>query len=127
MNTLPPANKVQQVVSVDAQGLVRQAAHVLAVQITIDPADLPAGVLFDDASRTVCVVGGVLVITRNFMAERPPEETGTGPRHRPGGRRSSDRGLRAARCGGLLCRAPRDDGSTAPTPVGRCRWHRHRS
>src|SRR2546427_7491907 len=61
MNTLPPADKVQQVVSVDAQGRVRQAADVLAVQITIDPADLPAGSLFDDTNRTLCVVGGLLV------------------------------------------------------------------
>ena len=61
MNTLPPADKVQQVVSVDAQGRVRQAADVLAVQVTIDPADLPAGGLFDDTNRTLCFVGGLLV------------------------------------------------------------------
>ena len=58
MNALPPADKVQQVVSVTAQGLVRQAADVLAVQITIDPADLPAGGLFDNANRALCVAGG---------------------------------------------------------------------
>ena len=55
MNALPPANKVQQVVSVDAQGRVRQAADVFAVQVTIDPADLPAGGLLDDTNRTLCV------------------------------------------------------------------------
>src|SRR5439155_18449253 len=32
MNTLPPANKVQQVVGVDAQARVRQAANIFAVQ-----------------------------------------------------------------------------------------------
>ena len=54
MHTLPPAEKVQQVVSIDAQGRVRQAADVLAVQITIDPADFPTGGLFDDTNRTLC-------------------------------------------------------------------------
>ena len=61
MNTLPPANKVQQVVSVGAQGGVRQAANIFAVQVTIDPADSPAGGLLDDTNRTLCVVGGLLV------------------------------------------------------------------
>src|SRR5260370_29044942 len=45
MNTLPPANKVQQIVSIGAQGGVRQAANIFAVQVTIDPAHLPAGLL----------------------------------------------------------------------------------
>jgi hypothetical protein len=44
-----------------AQALVSQAAGVLAVQITIDPADLAAGVLFDDPRRTVRAGGGVLL------------------------------------------------------------------
>ena len=61
MNTLPPAKKVQQFMRIDAQGGVGQAADVLAVQITIDPADLPAHGLFDDTNRTLCVAGGVLV------------------------------------------------------------------
>ena len=61
MNALPPANEVQQVVSADAQGGVRQTANILAVQITIDPADSPAGGLLDDTNRTLCVMGALLV------------------------------------------------------------------
>jgi hypothetical protein len=44
-NTLPPADKVQQVVSVSAQGGVRQTANIFAVQVTIDPANSLAGAL----------------------------------------------------------------------------------
>src|SRR5207244_4033831 len=61
MNTLPPANKVQQVVSADAQGGVRQTANIFAIQVTIDPADSPAGGLLDDTNRTLCVMGALLV------------------------------------------------------------------
>ena len=39
VNTRPPADKVQQVVSIEPQALVRQAAYVLAIQVTIDPTD----------------------------------------------------------------------------------------
>ena len=60
MNTLPPANKVQQVISADAQSGVRQAADVLAVEVAIDPADLPAGGLLDDTNRTPGWVGSLL-------------------------------------------------------------------
>jgi hypothetical protein len=60
-NTLPPADKMQQVVSVSAQGGVRQAANIFAVQVTIDPAHSLAGALLDDTNRTLCVVGGLLV------------------------------------------------------------------
>jgi len=60
-NTLPPADKMQQVVSVSAQGGVRQAANIFAVQVTIDPANSLAGGLLDDTNRTMCVVGGLLV------------------------------------------------------------------
>jgi len=35
MNTLPPANKVQQVVGVGAQGGVRQVADIFAIQVTL--------------------------------------------------------------------------------------------
>src|SRR6266576_1001473 len=61
MNTLPPTNKVQQVVSIGAQGGVRHATNKFAVQITIDPADLPTIGLPDDTNRTLCVVGGLLM------------------------------------------------------------------
>src|SRR5207244_6123525 len=57
MNTLPPADKMQEVVSVGAQRLVRQAANVLAVQETIDPADLAAGGLLDNANGTLSIAG----------------------------------------------------------------------
>src|SRR6516164_10804194 len=53
METLPPANKVQLVESVGSQGCVRQAADVFAVQVTIDPADLPAGSWLDDTHPTL--------------------------------------------------------------------------
>src|SRR6266705_304335 len=55
MNTLPPADKVQQVVGVDAQARVCQTANIFAIQITIDPANLAAGALLDDTNRTLCV------------------------------------------------------------------------
>jgi hypothetical protein len=58
MNALPPADEVQQVVSVDAEGLVRQAADIFAVQVTIDPADFPPRGLLDHMNRTLCVRGG---------------------------------------------------------------------
>jgi two-component system, OmpR family, sensor histidine kinase CpxA len=61
MNTLPPTNKVQQVVSIGAQGGVLHATNKFAVQITIDPADLPTIGLPDDTNRTLCVVGGLLM------------------------------------------------------------------
>jgi hypothetical protein len=57
MNTLPPPEKVQQVMSIDAQGYVSQAAHVLAVEIAVDPSDLPACSLFDDTNWALCMVG----------------------------------------------------------------------
>jgi hypothetical protein len=60
-HTLPPADKVQQVVSVSAQGGVRQTANLFAVQVTIDPANPLAGTRLDDTNRTLCVVGDLLV------------------------------------------------------------------
>jgi len=69
-------------VSIDAQGGVGEAADVLAVQITVDPADLPACGLFHNPIGALRVAGGGLTDDWNFMAERPPEETGTAARHR---------------------------------------------
>src|SRR6266581_257775 len=60
MRTLPPANKVQQVVSVDAQTRVGQAADILAVQVTIDPTDSEAGGLLYHLNRAVCVHCGLV-------------------------------------------------------------------
>src|SRR5215469_6824406 len=61
MNPLPPANKVQQVVSVSTQGSVRQTANIFAIQVTIDPANLAAGSLLGNTNRALCVAGGLLV------------------------------------------------------------------
>src|ERR1700681_3666747 len=47
MKAIPPAHKLQQVVSVNTQTRVCQAANILAVQITIDPTDFAAGGLLD--------------------------------------------------------------------------------
>jgi hypothetical protein len=48
---------VQQIVSVGAQRLVRQAANVLAVQETIDPANLATAGLLDNANRALSIAG----------------------------------------------------------------------
>jgi hypothetical protein len=66
VNTLPPANKVQQVVSISAQGGVRQATNIFPIQITIDPADPAAGGLLDDTNWTLCGVGSLLVDHREL-------------------------------------------------------------
>src|ERR1017187_9086166 len=66
VNTRPPADKVQQVVSVEPQALVRQAAHVLAIQVTIDPTDFVARLLFDNANWTLCSAGGLLIDKMKF-------------------------------------------------------------
>jgi hypothetical protein len=61
MNTLPPAKKVKQLMCIDAQRSVSQAANILAVQEAIDPGDLVACGLLDNANWTLPVAGGVLV------------------------------------------------------------------
>ena len=61
MHAFPPAQEVQQVMRIDAQCGVGQAADVFAVQIPVDPADLAARGLFDNADRTLSVVGATLV------------------------------------------------------------------
>jgi hypothetical protein len=43
MHSFPPANKMQQVISVGAQSRVCHATYVFAVQITINPANLATG------------------------------------------------------------------------------------
>ena len=60
MQALPPANKVQQVVSVDAQTRVGQSANILAVQVTIHPTDSEAGGLLYHLNRAVCVGCGLV-------------------------------------------------------------------
>jgi hypothetical protein len=61
VKTRPPADKVQQVVSIESQALIREAAYVLAIQVTIDPTDSVARLLFDNANWTLCPAGGLLI------------------------------------------------------------------
>src|SRR5258708_8191519 len=55
----PPAQEVQQVHSIAAQGGFGQAAHTFAIQETIDPFHFAACWLLDDAKSTSCVVAVV--------------------------------------------------------------------
>src|SRR5471030_109530 len=66
VNTRPPTDKMQQVVSVETQALVRQAAHVLAIQVTIDPTDFVARLLFDNANWALCSAGGLRIDKMKF-------------------------------------------------------------
>src|SRR5450432_1031295 len=61
MNTLPPTDKVQQVLCIASEREVRHATEAFEIQIAIDPFDLAAGGLLDDAKRAACVIGGRLV------------------------------------------------------------------
>src|SRR2546430_14920160 len=108
MNTLPPADKVQQIVSVGAQGGVRQTANIFAIQVTIDPGDLATGGLLDDTNRTLCVVGGRLMDQAELHGRAASRELETVRHHRPGRRRSSDRGPRAGARGEWRCLARGD-------------------
>jgi hypothetical protein len=60
MKARPPADKVQQIVSVKTETFIRQAPRVLTVQIAIDPTNLDAGNFFDYAKRTLSFAGGAL-------------------------------------------------------------------
>lgn len=61
MNTVPPANEVQQVIGIGAQRCVSETTDVFPVQVAINPADLlPAG-LIDDANRTLSGVRALLL------------------------------------------------------------------
>src|ERR1022692_4176443 len=55
----PPAQEVQQVHGVAAQGVFRQTAHTFPIQETIDPFHFAADRLFDDAIWASCVVAVV--------------------------------------------------------------------
>ena len=59
MKTLPPANKVQQVVSPGTQGSVRQPADILVIEVAIDPANLLTSFLLDHTNRALCGVGNL--------------------------------------------------------------------
>src|SRR5260370_4097177 len=66
MNTFPPAEKVQQVLRIASEGEVGGAAEAFVIQIAIDPFDLAAGDLLDDAERAACVISGGLVNDTEF-------------------------------------------------------------
>ena len=53
VNILPPPEKVQQLVRISSQGGVGQAAEHLVVEILVDPVNLTAGGLFDNAIRAL--------------------------------------------------------------------------
>ena len=53
VNALPPAHEVQQAMRINVQGGVGEAADILAVQITVNPAHSLTGVLFDHINGTV--------------------------------------------------------------------------
>ena len=53
----PPAQEVQQVHGIAAQGGFRQAAHAFAIQEAIDPFHFAAHGLLDDAKWALCVAG----------------------------------------------------------------------
>src|SRR6202165_377423 len=55
----PPAQEVQQIHGIAAQGILRQAAHTFAIQETIDPFHFAACWLLDDAKSTSCVAAVV--------------------------------------------------------------------
>ena len=56
----PPAEEMEQIVSITAQRGIGHAADSLLIQISIDPLHFPAG-LFDHAKRAVCVAQSVLL------------------------------------------------------------------
>jgi hypothetical protein len=51
MNTLPPTEKVQQLVRITLQGVISETAKGLVIEIPIDPVNLTFGCLLDDAIR----------------------------------------------------------------------------
>ena len=61
MNTLPPTEKVQQLVRITFQGIICQAAKGLVIEILIDPVNLTSCRLHDDAIRASCLIVGGLV------------------------------------------------------------------
>src|SRR5947208_378648 len=61
MNAFPPADEVQQIVSIKTQRARCQPTHIFAIQIAIDPANLPASSLFDHTNRALRVVTGLLL------------------------------------------------------------------
>jgi hypothetical protein len=66
VNTLPPPEKVQQLVRVCSQGGVSQAAEHFVVEVLVDPVNLTAGGLIDNAIWAPhMVVGGLVKNTKH--------------------------------------------------------------
>src|ERR1019366_7091963 len=61
VNTLPPPEKVQQLVRICSQGGVGQTAKGFVVEVLVDPVNLTAGRLFDNPVRASHMVVGGLV------------------------------------------------------------------
>ena len=57
----PPADKVQQVVRIQAQARVGETAHILTVQKAIHPANLLASRLFNDADWALGSAGSLSI------------------------------------------------------------------
>src|SRR5260370_40175148 len=60
MNTFPPTEKVQQLVRITSQGVVREAAKGFVIEVLIDPANHTSCRLYDDAIWASSRVGGGL-------------------------------------------------------------------
>src|SRR5260370_37336772 len=58
MNTVPPTEKVQQLVRITAQRIIREAAKSFVIEVLVDPANLTSCGLHDDAIGAACLVGG---------------------------------------------------------------------
>ena len=60
MHDRPPAEEMEQIVGIAAQGGIGHATNSLLVQISIDPLHFPAGLL-DDAKRTMGIAQALLL------------------------------------------------------------------
>ena len=56
VNTLPPAEKVQQLVRVGSQSSVGQTAKGFVIEVLVDPFNLTAGRLLDNAVRAADMI-----------------------------------------------------------------------
>jgi hypothetical protein len=61
VNTLPPPEKVQQLVRIGSKGGVGQAAKHFVIEILVDPVNLTAGGLLNNAIRAARMVVGELM------------------------------------------------------------------
>jgi hypothetical protein len=98
---------------------VSHRSRIFAIQVTIDPTDSVARLLFDNANWTLCCAGGLLIDNVKLHDEQPPAATGTAGHRRPGQKSCWDRGPRAARPGERRCLVPGDFVRAAVLPVDR--------